>query len=100
MPSTGSAVLPVEVRLWAGAAAAVGERGGPAEISVPVTGAVDLAWVRREVVRRYADRPELPAVLDACSVLVGDRPQGRRDPAAVVVAPGERVEFLPPFAGG
>jgi plastocyanin len=42
----------------------------------------------------------LSDVLGVCSVLVGDRPVSAVDPAAVEVAPGESVEFLPPFAGG
>jgi hypothetical protein len=33
-------------------------------------------------------------------VLVGDRPVRSQDPGTVVVAPGEVVELLPPFAGG
>jgi molybdopterin converting factor small subunit len=39
-------------------------------------------------------------VLGVCSVLVGDRPVGSRDPATVRLVPGDTVEFLPPFAGG
>jgi hypothetical protein len=42
----------------------------------------------------------LPGVLEACSVLVGDQPVKSRDPEAVLVRPGQTVEFLPPFAGG
>jgi plastocyanin len=33
-------------------------------------------------------------------VLVGDRPVASEEPEAVLVAPGQTVEFLPPFAGG
>ncbi|WP_278258670.1 hypothetical protein [Nocardioides convexus] len=39
-------------------------------------------------------------VVRVCSVLVGERPVSSGDPGAVVVRPGETVEFLPPFAGG
>jgi molybdopterin converting factor small subunit len=42
----------------------------------------------------------LPNVLEACSVLVGDRPVASSHPDDVLVGPGETVEFLPPFAGG
>lgn len=90
----------VAVRLWAGAAAAAGARSSRAELSLELAGDASVAWVRDEVVRRHPDRPQLPTVLDCCSVLVDDRPLGRRDRASVVVRPGQSVEFLPPFAGG
>jgi sulfur-carrier protein len=86
----------VTVRLWAGARAAL----GAASVDLEVPGPVTVAWLREELVRRYPDRDRLPSVLQVCSVLVGDRPLGRSDPATVSVAPGTAVEFLPPFAGG
>jgi sulfur-carrier protein len=86
----------VSVHLWAGARAAA----GTGELDVEVPGAVTVAWLRDEVARRFAGAERLPAVLSACSVLVGSRPIGRADPASVEVLPGETVEFLPPFAGG
>lgn len=89
-------VSPVGVRLWAAARAAA----GVAELDVEVGGPVSLAWLRDEVVRRHPAADRLPGVLSVCSVLVGDRPVGTADPAEVTVAPGEQVEFLPPFAGG
>ena len=48
----------------------------------------------------HADRPRLAEVLSVCSVLVGERPVGTADPAAVPVRAGDTVELLPPFAGG
>jgi sulfur-carrier protein len=87
---------PVLVHLWAGARAAA----GTGELSLEVTGPVTVGWVRDEVVKRFPTADRLPSVLAVCSVLVGDRPVGRREGADVVVQPGETVEFLPPFAGG
>ena len=86
----------VSVHLWAGARAAA----GTGEVVVEVPGSVTVAWLRDEVLRRFSEAERLPAVLAACSVLVGSRPLGSADPASVEVQPGETVEFLPPFAGG
>lgn len=85
----------VTVRYWAGARAAA----GVASDVLPVPGPLPLAEV---VARAVALHPgtRLPDVLAVCSVLVGDRPVSTADPAAVLVHPGEHVEFLPPFAGG
>ena len=84
------------VRFWASARAAA----GVAELSVGVPGEVGLDALVREVLRSLPGRDDLGRVLDVCSVLVGDRPAGAADRAAVSVAPGTTVEFLPPFAGG
>ncbi len=65
----------------------------------PVEGPLTLsALVDRVVAAHPGGR--LPQVLEACSVLVGDRPVKSLDPATVMVQPGDSVEFLPPFAGG
>ena len=86
---------PIIVRYWASARAASGVESD----DLPVTGAITLADVVR---RASALHPgtRLPGVLEACSVLVGDQPVKSRDPEAVLVRPGQAVEFLPPFAGG
>jgi molybdopterin converting factor small subunit len=89
-------VPPVTVRLWAAARAAAGE----SSVSVEVPGPVSVAWLREELVRRHPAGGRLDPVLKVCSVLVGDRPLGKADPATVEVQPGGTVEFLPPFAGG
>ena len=86
----------VTVRLWAAARAAAGE----SEVVVEVPGPVSVAWLREELVRRHAHGGRLAPVLKVCSVLVGDQPLGKADPASVEVQPGGTVEFLPPFAGG
>jgi molybdopterin converting factor small subunit len=103
-PSTASGTQPrlevtptVTVRLWAGARAAAGV--AELDVDVPAEG-TSVAALREQVVRRFADRPRLAEVLAVCSTLVGDQPVGRADPGSVLVAPGQMVEFLPPFAGG
>lgn len=85
----------IHVRYWASARAAAGTDAEQLVVEGPLS--------LLDVVRRLADAhagSRLPQVLEACSVLVGDRPVKSQDPATVVVQPGERVEFLPPFAGG
>jgi molybdopterin converting factor small subunit len=85
----------ITVRYWAAARAAAGTDRDELAVDGPVTLA--------EVVRRaVAAHPEgrLAGVLEVCSVLVGDRPVKTQDPLTVEVAPGDSVEFLPPFAGG
>jgi molybdopterin synthase sulfur carrier subunit len=85
----------ITVRYWAAARAAA----GTAEDVLDVAGPLTLAEVRREAIARHPDAG-FAAVLDACSVLVGEHPAGTRAPEDVVVAVGLTVEFLPPFAGG
>jgi molybdopterin converting factor small subunit len=86
----------VTLRYWAAARAAA----GTAEEQVPVSGPVSLAELVAGALARHPESSVLAAVLTSCSVLIGDRPVGTTDPAAVVVEPGQSVEFLPPFAGG
>ena len=85
----------VTLRYWASARAAA----GVAEDAVPMTGPLTLADALRRAVALHPGT-SLEAVLGVCSVLVGDRPVGTQDPATVHLAPGDTVEFLPPFAGG
>ncbi len=85
------------MRFWASARAAA----GIPEVQVEVPGRVSLEeLVGLLVAHLGAARHGLERVLGVCSVLVGDRPAGAAERAAVVVAPGDTVEFLPPFAGG
>lgn len=91
----GDETATITVRYWASARAAAGIESD----ALPVSGALTLT----DVVRRAAalhPGTRLPGVLEACSVLVGDQPVASRDPEAVLVRPGQTVEFLPPFAGG
>jgi molybdopterin synthase sulfur carrier subunit len=91
----GDETASITVRYWASARAAAGVETD----ALPVSGPLTLA----DVVRRSAalhPGTRLPGVLEACSVLVGDQPVKSRRPDAVLVQPGQTVEFLPPFAGG
>jgi molybdopterin converting factor small subunit len=85
----------IRIRYWAAAKAAAGVAQDDLE--------VEAALPLDEVVRRAVDLhpgTRLADVLRVCSALVDDRPVKRLDPAAVLVEPGQSVEFLPPFAGG
>jgi molybdopterin synthase sulfur carrier subunit len=82
----------VAVRYWAAARAAAGVDG---ETVVGST----LADVVAAVSANHPDR-RFSDVLATCAVLVGDVPVGSRDPATIRMSDGDRVEFLPPFAGG
>lgn len=84
----------IRVRYWAAARAAAGVPEEEVAVVEPLT----LTQLRAELVRRHDAR--LSEVLAVCSVLVGDRPVRSADPGTVLVAAGETVEFLPPFAGG
>lgn len=85
----------VTVSFWAAARAAVGV---PTD-EIPIAGSTRLSDLVAEVLRRYPG-DHVGRVLGVCSVLVGDRPVGSQAPTEVWVEPGDRVEFLPPFAGG
>lgn len=86
----------VTVRYWAAARAAAGVDSD----LVPVAEGTTLADVLTAVRALHTDRPRLADVVAVCSVLVGDRPVGSRDPGDVPVVSGDTVELLPPFAGG
>ena len=86
----------VTVRYWAAARAAAGVESD----QVPVSPGTTLADVLTAVRTLHADRARLADVLSVCSVLVGDRPVGSREPGDVALEPGDTVELLPPFAGG
>ena len=90
-PVTGSIV----VRYWASARAAAGVESDALSVTEPLT----LTDVVRRAAALHPDT-RLLQVLEVCSVLLGDQPVKSRDPAGVVVRPGQTVEFLPPFAGG
>jgi molybdopterin synthase sulfur carrier subunit len=86
----------VRLRYWAAARAAAGVEHDVIEVAGPTT----LADLRARAVDLHASSPRFAAVLDTCSVLVGDRPVASEDAREVEVVAGETVEFLPPFAGG
>lgn len=93
---TDSAVGQVRLRYWAAARAVAGVEEDVLDVSTPVS----LAALRTRAKELHAGSRRFAAVLDTCSVLVGDRPVASRDPASVQVEAGQTVEFLPPFAGG
>jgi len=93
---TDSSAGHVRLRYWASARAAAGVD----EDVVEVTGPLTLEELKARARQLHAASARFDAVLDTCSVLVGDRPASTEDPASVRVEPGETVEFLPPFAGG
>jgi molybdopterin converting factor small subunit len=94
-PVAADETAPVTVRYWASARAAAGVTSDELAVTGPLT-LTDV--VRRAVALHPGSR--LPQVLEACSVLLGDRPVASSHPDDVLVAPGQTVEFLPPFAGG
>jgi molybdopterin converting factor small subunit len=99
MAGAGSASHPpgwVTVNYWAAARAAAGV---PCDL-VEVSGDTSLADVLERALARHPDRPRLAGVVGVCSVLLGDRPVTEADPRRVVVRAGDRLELLPPFAGG
>lgn len=84
----------VTVRYFAAAKAAAGVDHD----SIEVSGPMPLADVLARALQLRG--PELAKVATACSILVQDAPLGDRDPAGVMVEPGDEVHLLPPFAGG
>jgi molybdopterin converting factor small subunit len=86
----------VRLRYWASARAAAGVEDDVVEVAGPVS----LESLRGRVKQLHLASTRFSAVLDTCSVLVDDRPVASADPESVQVAPGQTVEFLPPFAGG
>jgi molybdopterin converting factor small subunit len=91
-----SAAGQVRLRYWASARAAAAVEEDVLDVAGPVT----LEALRVLAKELHAGSARFAAVLDTCSVLVGDRPVASADPASVRVEPGQTVEFLPPFAGG
>ena len=82
---TSGEVETVTLRYWAAAKAAA----GVAEDVVPVAGPVTLAELLDRAVALHPGT-RLDAVLGVCSVLVGDRPVGSRDPGSSSSARGHR----------
>jgi molybdopterin converting factor small subunit len=86
----------IRLRYWAAARAAAGVAEDVVEAGAPAS----LAALRGRAKELHASSSRFARVLDTCSVLVGDRPVASEHPEAVLVEPGQTVEFLPPFAGG
>lgn len=85
----------ISIRYWASARSAAGVDSESLEVDAPIT-------LTEVLARLGAAHPNsrLLTVLDACSILLGDRPVSTEDPDDVLVPPGATLEFLPPFAGG
>lgn len=81
------------MRYWAAARAAAG-------VETETVDAATLAELLDEIDRRHRDRERFRDVVATCSILVGEVPVGAKDPAEVVLRRGDRIELLPPFAGG
>jgi molybdopterin synthase sulfur carrier subunit len=96
IPPHGDATEGIVVRYWAAARAAA----GVAQEVVEVERSATLAEVLDRVRSRHRDSARFAAVVEVCSVLVGDQPVGSADPTGVTLRPGQTVELLPPFAGG
>src|SRR3954447_2570712 len=86
----------IRLRYWASARAAAGTDGDVLEAGEAVT----LRTVRERAKELHPTSARFAAVLESCSVLLGDRPVASADPDTVLVEPGDTVEFLRPFAGG
>ncbi|WP_017603118.1 MoaD/ThiS family protein [Nocardiopsis alkaliphila] len=80
------------IRYWASAK----EAAGTAEDTVDA----DTLESALEAARRLHPDDRFLRVLDASSLLVDERPVGRRARDEVTVAKGTVIEVLPPFAGG
>jgi molybdopterin converting factor small subunit len=93
--TSAETAAPVQVHYWAAAKAAAGVPGDALTVAGPIT----LSEVVRRAVALHPGT-RLADVLGTCSALLGDRPVSAEDPDEVLVAPGQTVEFLPPFAGG
>lgn len=83
-------MVAVQIRYWAGAAAAAGVED---EVIAADTVAAALTTARA------ARGAGFGSVLDVCSVLVEGRRQGAEQLSQPLTEP-TRVEVLPPFAGG
>jgi molybdopterin converting factor small subunit len=80
------------IRYWAAAK----EAAGTAEELVDATSLGDAL----DMVRRLHPDDRFLRVLGASSLLVDERPVGRRPHREVAVTDGTVIEVLPPFAGG
>lgn len=78
---------PIEVHLFAAARAAAG-------VDVIAVGGTSL---REAIADAIAQAPGLGGVIERCSVLVDGVATHDED---VQIAPGARIDVLPPFAGG
>jgi molybdopterin synthase sulfur carrier subunit len=83
----------VTLRYWAAARAAAGR-------SDEQFSGASLADVLASALQAHQGNPRFAQVLGVSSLLVGDRPLGKTDPASIEVTHGDVIDILPPFAGG
>ncbi len=83
----------VTIRYWAAAKAAAGTPEETVEAST-LGAALNAAVASRKPDRRLAE------IFTRSSFLVNADPVGRADRQSIVLAEGDVIEVLPPFAGG
>ncbi|WP_125568064.1 MoaD/ThiS family protein [Nocardioides baekrokdamisoli] len=83
----------ITLRYWAGARAATAVDRDEMVVEGPVPISVVASWA-------VAQHPALAKIMPVCRVLLGRETYLYEDAMPVIVEPGQRVEFLPPFAGG
>lgn len=82
----------VTVRYWAAARAAAGVDEEPVTARTLHEALTQVKARRRE--------PRFAQIVDHCAILHGETPVGARDHHEVLLADGDVLELLPPFAGG
>lgn len=83
----------ITLRYWAGARGATGVEYDQMPAYEPVPISVVAAWA-------VAQHPALAKIMPVCRVLFDNETYLNEDAMTVIAEPGQRVEFLPPFAGG
>ena len=83
----------ITLRYWAGARGAAGVEFDEMPVEGPVPISAVVAWA-------IAQRPGLAKIMPVCRVLHLHETYLNEDAMHVIAEPGQRVEFLPPFAGG
>lgn len=83
----------ITLRYWAGARSAAGVEFDQMSVDGPTQISAVAAWA-------VAQHPGLAKVMPVCRILVGNETYLHEDAMTVLLEPGQRIEFLPPFAGG
>ena len=83
----------ITLRYWAGARGAAGVEFDEMPVEGPVQISAVAAWA-------VAQHPALEKIMPVCRILFGAETYLHEEAMTIVAAPGQRVEFLPPFAGG
>lgn len=83
----------ITLRYWAGARGAAGVEYDQMPVDGPIPISAVAAWA-------VAAHPALGKIMPVCRVLFGNETYLNEDAMTVIAEPGQKVEFLPPFAGG